>query len=158
MRNSDVTVTPPANVVPVPTLARRTEDETRHLRDDHQLTPVVAWVKAPVGAKAEACTRSSSAARMARSRARKAEAGLVSCYVPAPIVEEVKAAGGWDAWRAQGSVAAPSKERCSPAPSLAAENGLRAFCVRCLIRLIELIQQRDTRPGAVTTHKEETSC
>lgn len=158
MANCDVTVTQPPGAVTVPTLAQRTEDEARHLRAEHQLTPVVAWVKASVGSGEGERTRSTSASRMARSRARKAEAGLISCYVPALIVEEVKAAGGWDAWRAQASATRPSSDGSSMPPFRRAETGFRALCVRLLIRLIQLIQYGDAPSGAAASHQEETSC
>jgi hypothetical protein len=47
----------------------------------------------------EELAQSSSAVRMARLRARRREAGLVRVEVPRAIVAEVKAAGGWEAWR-----------------------------------------------------------
>jgi len=113
MRNGDVTVTPVPKDAAVPTtLARRTADETRHLREEHQLTPIVAWVRDKgLASGPEARQRSGAAIRMARSRAKKAAAGLVPFDVPAAIVEEVKAAGGWEAWiQAAGNTASRQRE------------------------------------------------
>lgn len=158
MRNGDVTVTPVFKDATVPTtLARRTADETRHLKEEHQLTPIVAWVrdKGPASGP-EAPQRSGAAIRMARSRAKKAAAGLVPFDVPATIVEEVKAAGGWEAWiRARGNTAFRQLE-ASPKTDIECicgefvrrvvkATGWRGKLVRWLVKLIA--SQSDLRPA-----------
>ena len=158
MRNGDVTVTPVFKDAAVPTtLARRTADETRHLKEEHQLTPIVAWVRDKgLASGPEAPQRSGAAIRMARSRAKKAAAGLVPFDVPAAIVEEVKAAGGWEAWiRARGNTASCQLE-ASPITDIECvcgefgrrvvqATGWRGKLVRWLVKLIA--SQSDLRPA-----------
>lgn len=143
MHNGDATVTPQVKPDEPPTLAHRTQNETVHLREAHQLTPVVAWIRVPAGAVASGAeVRSSAATRMARSRAKKAAGGLVQCHVPAAILEEVKAAGGWDLWLQQrgtsSPVAVPLETRtcaCSSSGKCAARGSAWAIrCVRWLLR------------------------
>jgi hypothetical protein len=158
MRNGDVTVTPVPKDAAVPTtLARRTADETRHLKEEHQLTPIVAWVRDKCHASGpEAPQRSGAAIRMARSRAKKAAAGLVPFDVPAAIVEEVKAAGGWEAWiQAAGNTASRQLE-ASPIADFGCvcgelgrrvvqATGWRGKLMRWLVKLIA--SQLDLRPA-----------
>ena len=158
MRNGDVTVTPVPKDAAVPTtLARRTADETRHLKEEHQLTPIVAWVRDKDRASGpEAPQRSGAAIRMARSRAKKAAAGLVPFDVPAAIVEEVKAAGGWEAWiQAVGNTASRQLE-VSPIADfecvcgelgrrVVQATGWRGKLMRWLVKLIA--SQLDLRPA-----------
>lgn len=73
--------------------------EGDHLRREHGLTQVAAWVAAPAEPIAGDRPRSESAARMAKLRTRKRNAGLISADVPAAIVAEVRIAGNWVAWR-----------------------------------------------------------
>jgi hypothetical protein len=158
MRNGDVTVTPvPKDAAAPTTLAHRTADETRHLKEEHQLTPIVAWVRNKCHASGpEAPQRSGAAIRMARSRAKKAAAGLVRFDVPAAIVEEVKAAGGWEAWiRAVGNTASRQLEASTIADieracgefgrRVVQATGWRGKLMRWLVKLIAL--QLDLRPA-----------
>ena len=78
---------------------RRAED--RHLKAEHGLTQVVAWVRDGDGRCPTHASRSAAAERMARCRARKAAAGIVLFNVPVQIAERVKLAGGWEAWIAR---------------------------------------------------------
>jgi hypothetical protein len=158
MRNGDVTVTPAFKDAAVPTtLARRTADETRHLKEEHKLTPIVAWVRDKgLASGPEAPQRSGAAIRMARSRAKKAAAGLVPFDVPAAIVEEVKAAGGWEAWiQAVGNTASRQLE-ASPIADfecvcgelgrrVVQATGWRGKLMRWLVKLIA--SQLDLRPA-----------
>ena len=158
MRNGDVTVTPVPKDAAVPTtLARRTADETRHLKEEHQLTPIVAWVPDKgLASGPESPQRSGAAVRMARSRAKKAAAGLVPFDVPAAIVEEVKAAGGWEAWiQAAGNTASRQLE-ASPIADFGCvcgelgrrvvqATGWRGKLMRWLVKLIA--SQLDLRPA-----------
>lgn len=158
MRNGDVTVAPAFKDAAVPiSLARRTADETRHLKEEHQLTPIVAWVRDKDRASGpEAPQRSGAAIRMARSRAKKAAAGLVPFDVPAAIVEEVKAAGGWEAWIQTVENAAPRQLEASPIADIecacgefgcrvAQATGWRGKLVRWLVKLIA--SPSDLRPA-----------
>ncbi len=158
MRNGDVTVTPVPKDAAVPTtLARRTADETRHLKEEHQLTPIVAWVRDKnITSEPEVPQRTGAAIRMARSRAKKAAAGLVRFDVPAAIVEEVKAAGGWEAWiQTIGNVAPRQLEACPIADiecacgefgrRVAQATGWRGKLVRWLVKLIA--SPSDRRPA-----------
>ena len=95
MHNRDVTVARPGAKPPHDKYLR---EEVRHLNTEHGLARVVAWVREPQGGNLSDSARSPAAERMARCRARKAAAGIVSFDVPALIVDQVKAAGGWDAW------------------------------------------------------------
>jgi len=78
---------------------RRAED--RHLKAEHGLARVAAWVRDGDGGRPTNASRSAAAERMARCRARKAAAGIVLFNVPVQITERVKLAGGWEAWIAQ---------------------------------------------------------
>ena len=95
MRNRDVTVARPCAKPPH---GKHLREEDRHLKTEHGLARVVAWVREPQSDNLSDSVRSPAAERMARCRARKVAAGIVSFDVPAPIVDRVKAAGGWDAW------------------------------------------------------------
>lgn len=73
--------------------------DREHLRREHGLTRVDAWVVAAnKGARKADSHQTGSAARMTKLRARRREAGLVNCEVPITIANAVRAAGGWDAW------------------------------------------------------------
>lgn len=73
--------------------------ESDHLRREHGLTKVEAWVKGPDGQDVAANHQSGSATRMAKLRARRRDAGLIYTEVPAAIVAQVRAAGGWPEWQ-----------------------------------------------------------
>ncbi len=102
------------------------ENECEHLRREHGLTKVTAWVAVPSEPIVEDPAQSSSAARMARLRTRRREAGLINIDVPAAIVAEVKAAGGWEAWRnavgraaVQGDLERGARSWCLPLSAMA---------------------------------------
>ena len=78
---------------------RRAED--CHLKAEHGLARVVAWVRDADAGRPANASRSGAAERMARCRARKAAAGIVLFDVPVQIADRVKLVGGWDAWLAQ---------------------------------------------------------
>lgn len=103
-RHGDVTVTGE-----IDSSGARAGNESDHLRDVHGLTKVDAWVPLVNAGTAGTVPNplpARSATRMAKLRQRKRDAGLVSFDVPARIVGEVKAAGGWDAWRSAVELAA----------------------------------------------------
>lgn len=93
-RHGDVTVTCSGQIVDNPSQA-----EEEHLRLSHGLTKVDAWVTVRAGAEMPCAPKSDSASRMAKLRARKRDAGLVSIDVPAAVAAEIKAHGGWGGWR-----------------------------------------------------------
>jgi len=70
-----------------------TEDENKHLAEEHGLIPTTAYVR---------CTsekqRSANAKRVAKHRQHKKEQGIVQIEVPIAIAEAIKAAGSFDAW------------------------------------------------------------
>lgn len=55
----------------------------------------------------EAKKRGGSAERMAKLRIKQSEAGLRPAAVPAALLEQVKEAGGWEAWEAKKKTLAP---------------------------------------------------
>lgn len=69
--------------------ARDEQREDDHLRDEHGLVRVSAYVRDPDAAK----KKSGAAERMKRMRERKREAGLVAVELPAAIAEAIKAEG-----------------------------------------------------------------
>lgn len=95
-RHCDVTVTYDATAV---VAAASLADERDHLRREHGLTRVDAWIAATPDDTAAIRNPTGSAARMAKHRARKREAGLITMDVPAAVAAEVSSAGGWQAWR-----------------------------------------------------------
>ena len=82
------------------------QTEEEHLRLSHGLTKVDAWVAVRGDEGMRSGPRSESASRMAKLRARKRDAGLVSIDVPAVVAAEIKARGGWEKWRAASAAAA----------------------------------------------------
>lgn len=73
------------------------EAEELHLAEEHALVPVRAFIKDP--ARAE--KKSKGAERVAKHRAKQAEAGLVSLPIPKEAAEAIKATeGGWHTWLA----------------------------------------------------------
>lgn len=85
--------------------------EEQHLRRDHGLTKVEAWVTRPDTASPHMTAKSSSASRMAKLRARKRSAGLVSIDVPVAVASEIRDQGGLNAWQAAVAAAAVREER-----------------------------------------------
>jgi hypothetical protein len=69
--------------------ARDEQREDDHLRDEHGLVRVSAYVRDPDAAK----KKSGAAERMKRMRERKREAGLVAVELPAAIAEAIKTEG-----------------------------------------------------------------
>lgn len=97
MRNGDATVAPSGDGA----LREDRHAEDCHLKEEHGLARVVAWVRDGDAGRPADASRSAAAERMARCRARKAAAGIVRFDVPVQIADQVKLAGGWDAWLAQ---------------------------------------------------------
>lgn len=100
-RHGDVTVTRDTGAAALDSTAERD-----HLRREHGLTRVDAWITERTEEVPATRNQAGSAARMAKLRARRRDAGLVSMDVPAEIATEVAAAGGWQAWRGSIGVAA----------------------------------------------------
>ena len=93
-RHGDVTVTRSGEIVDDPPQA-----EEEHLRLSHGLPKVDAWVAVRRSAPTPCASKSDSASRMAKLRARRRDAGLVSIDVPAAVAAEIKAHGGWEGRR-----------------------------------------------------------
>lgn len=69
------------------------DDETRNLADQNGLVTVGGHFPAKEEKK-----RSAGAIRVARHRQKKKEMGLAQADIPVRIVEEIKAAGSFEAW------------------------------------------------------------
>lgn len=107
----------------------RSEDD--HLRDEHALVRVEAYVRDPDAAQRK---KTGAAARMARMRERKKEAGLVAVELPAAIAEAIKAEGAERVLSAVVDAAPVDREAEAVGVRVLALRGWRAWLVRALIR------------------------
>lgn len=86
------------------------KSDSKHLAEEHGLVKTTAFIR-----KLPANERSPGAERVARHRAKKRQAGIVSIDVPADVAEAIKAAGSADdliqAIRASKSPAEAREER-----------------------------------------------
>lgn len=112
----------------VPNIARARTDA--RLVEEFDLVRVTAPVY--IQDKKAAAARTAGAERVARHRQKLAEEGRRPASVPVAVLDQVKAAGGWDQWQAQKAAAAvppaplvvevekkvevPGPERLVPAP------------------------------------------
>ena len=74
-------------------LSENLNDEIHHLAEEHGLIKTTAYVRSN-----SAKSQSNGAKRVARHRQQKKEKGLVPYDLPIAVVEEIKAAGSFDAW------------------------------------------------------------
>lgn len=111
--------------------ARDEQREDDHLRDEHGLVRVSAYVRDPDAAK----KKSGAAERMKRMRERKREAGLVAVELPAAIAEAIKAEGV-ERVLAVGAVDATPVDREAEALGMRVSQlrGWRGWLVRALLR------------------------
>jgi len=76
--------------------SENTEDEIKHLAEEHGLIKTTAYVRCDSEKQ-----QSANARRVAKHRQQKKEKGIVQVELPISVAEEIKAAGSFDAWRKQ---------------------------------------------------------
>ncbi len=110
--------------------ARDEQREDDHLRDEHGLVRVSAYVRDPDAAK----KKSGAAERMKRMRERKREAGLVAVELPAAIAEAIKTEGVERVLAGAVDAAPVDREAEALGMRVSQLRGWRGWLVRALLR------------------------